>query len=82
MQRGRKKNKPHRTNIQLKIISFKQVCFKYMLIFMHLYVIVIMEHIKLQRRMKEDETYQTNMKNDNIKAGMFYVYVYIYTIDT
>ena len=31
---GRKKNKPHRTNIQLKIISFKQVCFKYILIFM------------------------------------------------
>ena len=53
-----------------------------MLIFMHLYVIVIMERIKLQRRMKEDENYQTNMKNDNIKAGIFYVYVYIYAIDT
>ena len=28
------KEQTDRTNIQLKIISFKQVCFKYMLIFM------------------------------------------------
>ena len=83
-QRRMTEEESFETNTQLKMTSLEQVCFMCMLIFTlsihNCYNEVYNMAKKNERRRKLSNKYST--QNDVIGAGMFYVYVYIYIIDT
>ena len=83
-QRRMKEEESYQTNTQLKMTSLEQVCFMCMRIFTlsihNCYYEVYNMAKKNERRRKLSNKYST--QNDVIGAGMFYVYAYIYIIDT
>ena len=83
-QRRVKEEENYQTNSQLKMTSLEQVCFMCMIIFTlsihNCYNEVYNMAKKNERRRKLSNKYST--QNDVIGAGMFYVYDYIYIIDT
>ena len=83
-QRRMKEEDSYETNTQLKMTSLEQVYFMCMFIFTlsihNCYYEVYKMAKKNERRRKLSNKYST--QNDVIGAGIFYVYVYIYIIDT
>ena len=79
-----KEDENYQINTQLKMTILKQVCFMCMFIFElsihNCYYEVYKMAKKSERRRKLSNKYST--QNDVIGACMFYVYAYIYTIDT